>query len=158
MRISTKGRYAVRAMLALALLGDGRPVNLKSISRHEDISVSYLEQIFVKLRRAGLVKSVRGPGGGYILARPRNEISVSDIMEQAEEELNPTACCATPGEMENCMRQDFCVTFMVWHKLGQNIREFLSSITIEDLCRDAAVIKERVGGKGLPFETSILRS
>lgn len=132
MRLSTKGQYAVRAMVNLACSeGDG-PVTLKSISDEEDISLSYLEQLFVKLRKGRMVRSVRGPGGGYVLAKPPEEISVADVISVVEEQLNPVACLDT-----GCDRAKRCSTQRVWKGLAEKIREFLDSVTIEDLRAEA---------------------
>jgi len=134
MRLSTKAQYAVRAMVSLHLYADGSPVSLKVIAAREDISLTYLEQLFVKLRRGKIVDSVRGPGGGYVLARPAGSIRVDEIIDSVEETLVPVSCMGDDG---SCACTDQCVTHSVWQGLGSRIRQFLSSITLEDLIRDA---------------------
>lgn len=134
MRLSTKAQYAVRAMVSLHLHGRDAPVSLKDISTREDISQTYLEQLFVKLRRCGLVDSVRGPGGGYLLARPASRIRVDEIIESVEESLVPVSCMDEDGR---CSCDSQCVTHSVWQGLAEKIRGFLASMTLEDLTREA---------------------
>jgi Rrf2 family iron-sulfur cluster assembly transcriptional regulator len=134
MRMSTKAQYAVRAMVTLNLYSDGSPVTLRDISLRESISLTYLEQLFVKLRRGQLVKSVRGPGGGYLLARPAKDIMVDEIIDSVEESLVPVSCM---DQKHGCVCDDQCVTHNVWHGLGERIRQFLSSITLADLTDEA---------------------
>ncbi len=134
MRLSTKGQYAVRAIVTLSCHESGNPVTLKAISEEEGISLSYLEQLFVKLRRGDIVTSVRGPGGGYILAKPASEISVGQIIAVVEEPLNPVDCL--DGDAEGCVRTNKCITQRVWQGLAGKIAEFLNSISIEDLRND----------------------
>lgn len=140
MRLSTKGQYAVRAMVTLAYLSGGSPVSLKDISERESISLSYLEQLFVKLRRGDLVKSVRGPGGGYVLQRDPSLISVGEIITVVEEALNPVACLdSDPAE---CDKLSTCITQRVWKGLGDKIKEFLNSISIEDLTSELNTLND----------------
>lgn len=134
MRLSTKAQYAVRAMVRLNLEQKDSPVSIREISAHENISLTYLEQLFAKLRRGKLVSSVRGPGGGYVLARPAAEIMVDQIIDSVEETLVPVSCM---DEFGNCACSDQCVTHTVWAELGERIRGFLSSVSIEDLTRNA---------------------
>jgi Rrf2 family iron-sulfur cluster assembly transcriptional regulator len=134
MRMSTKAQYAVRAMVNLNLYSEGSPVSLRDISIRESISLTYLEQLFVKLRRGQIVKSVRGPGGGYLLARPAKEIQVDEIIDSVEESLVPVACM---DQKHGCVCDDHCVTHNVWHGLGEKIRDFLASITLEELTQEA---------------------
>lgn len=134
MRMSTKAQYAVRAMVSLNLNADGTPVSLKEIAAREDISLTYLEQLFVKLRRGKIVQSVRGPGGGYVLARPAEEIRVDEIIDSVEETLVPVSCMEQDG---SCACTDQCVTHSVWQGLGDRIRQFLSSIDLAELTREA---------------------
>jgi len=134
MRLSTKAQYAVRAMVSLSLHADEGPVSIKDISAREAISLPYLEQLFVKLRRGAIVTSVRGPGGGYRLARPAAEIRVDEIIDSVEETLVPVSCMDDQG---CCVCDDQCVTHNVWQGLGERIRSFLASITLEDLTREA---------------------
>jgi Rrf2 family iron-sulfur cluster assembly transcriptional regulator len=134
MRISTKAQYAVRAMVSLSLHGAGRPLALRDIAGREQISLAYLEQLFVKLRRGKLVSSVRGPGGGYVLARPAEQIRVDEIIDSVEESLVPVSCMDAKGR---CVCDDVCVSHAVWQGLGERVRHFLASITLADLTRDA---------------------
>jgi Rrf2 family iron-sulfur cluster assembly transcriptional regulator len=134
MRMSTKAQYAVRAMVNLNLHSKGAPVNLRDISLRESISLTYLEQLFVKLRRGKIVKSVRGPGGGYLLARPAREIQVDEIIDSVEESLVPVSCM---DQKNGCVCDEQCVTHNVWHGLGERIRQFLASITLADLTEEA---------------------
>jgi Rrf2 family transcriptional regulator, iron-sulfur cluster assembly transcription factor len=133
MRISTKAQYAVRAMISLSLYGDGRPMALHDIAGREGISLAYLEQLFVKLRRGKIVSSVRGPGGGYVLARPAADIRVDEIIDSVEESLVPVSCMDAKGR---CVCDDQCISHRVWQGLGERVRQFLSSITLADLVRD----------------------
>ncbi len=134
MRLSTKAQYAVRALVSLNLTSDGHPVTIKDISARENISLNYLEQLFVKLRRGDIVKSVRGPGGGYLLARAANQISVDQIVDTVEEILVPVSCMNDDG---SCGCDLECATQSVWQGLGNQIRNFLASLTLEDLTTDA---------------------
>ncbi len=134
MRMSTKAQYAVRAMVNLDLHSAGKPVSLKDISARESISLAYLEQLFVKLRRGDIVTSVRGPGGGYMLSRPAQEIQVDQIIDSVEESLVPVSCM---DQQNGCACDDHCVTHSVWHGLGEKIRQFLGSITLADLTAEA---------------------
>jgi len=134
MRMSTKAQYAVRAMVNLNLHSGGSPVTLRDISLREGISLAYLEQLFVKLRRGKIVTSVRGPGGGYLLARPAQEIQVDEIIDSVEESLVPVSCM---DKKDGCVCDDQCVTHSVWHGLGEKIRQFLASITLADLTEEA---------------------
>ena len=146
MRVSTKAQYAVRAMVSLNLVADGSPVSIREISNREAISLPYLEQLFVKLRRAKIVDSVRGPGGGYVLARKASEIRVDEIIDSVEETLVPVSCMDDSGQ---CSCESQCVSHTVWQGLGDRIRQFLSSITLEDLTLEAKqkseLIKENAG-------------
>jgi len=138
MKLSTKGRYAVMAMADLAASGEDRPVPLGDIASRQEISLSYLEQLFAKLRRAGLVKSVRGPGGGYRMARPLEETRVADIMLAVEEPVDVTRCQhQAKGCMDGGRR---CVTHDLWDELGRHIHLFLNGVTLED------VIQRRILG------------
>ncbi len=134
MRLSTKAQYAVRAMVSLNLYAEGGPVTMKEIAAREEISLPYLEQLFVKLRRGEIVQSVRGPGGGYRLARPAEDIRVDQIIDSVEETLVPVSCMDQDGR---CLCVDHCITHNVWQGLGNRIRGFLASITLADLTREA---------------------
>ncbi|GDX60329.1 MAG: HTH-type transcriptional regulator IscR [Nitrosomonadaceae bacterium] len=129
MRLTTKGRFAVTAMIDLALHGDNGPVTLAGISERQKISLSYLEQLFGKLRRNKLVSSVRGPGGGYRLMRPMNKVSVADIILAVDEPIDATQC---KGK-ENCHNDQRCMTHDLWTSLNAKIRDYLTLITLEQL-------------------------
>lgn len=144
MRLSTKGRYAVMAIVDLAQNswdhGQVRPVTLADISQRQEISLSYLEQLFAKMRRAELVHSYRGPGGGYILARPADLIRVSDVVAAVDEPLQTTRCdLAKPG---GCMSKDGkCDTHDLWEELGQQLHKFLSSVSLADIIEKRLHVK-----------------
>ena len=129
MRLTTKGRFAVTAMLDLALHGGDGPVTLAGISERQKISLSYLEQLFGKLRRRELVESVRGPGGGYNLARPASEISVAHIVCAVEEPIDSTQCAGK----ENCKDNERCMTHDLWEELNTTIDGFLSGVSLAQL-------------------------
>lgn len=129
MRLTTKGRFTVTAMLDIAMRHGHGPVTLAGISRRQEISLSYLEQLFGKLRRHALVESVRGPGGGYTLARDLDKISVAEIISAVDEPLDATQC----GGMENCQDEHRCMTHELWAKLNDKIFEYLDSVTLADL-------------------------
>lgn len=133
MRLSTKGRYAVMAMVDLAMHSNGKPVALADIATRQEISLSYLEQLFAKLRRGGQVRSVRGPGGGYLLARGAAETRISDIILSVDEPIRATRC--SPGSPKGCTgASGRCVTHDLWEELSNQIHLFLSSVTIADVC------------------------
>ena len=129
MRLTTKGRFAETAMVDLAMCGGERPVTLADISQRQKISLSYLEQLFGKLRRKALVSSVRGPGGGYRLARPTAEVSVGDIIIAVDEPIDATQC----GGKENCRDDHKCITHDLWTDLNRHIFEYLDSVSLFDL-------------------------
>jgi Rrf2 family transcriptional regulator, iron-sulfur cluster assembly transcription factor len=141
MRLSTKGRYAVMAMADLAMHEAGsRPVSLADIAERQEISLSYLEQLFAKLRRNGLVSSVRGPGGGYRLSRPSEEVRIADIIMAVDEPLAATRC--KTGTAKGCMVEGArCITHDLWEELGRQIHVFLSSVSLAD------VVEKRVLGR-----------
>jgi Rrf2 family iron-sulfur cluster assembly transcriptional regulator len=138
MRLTTKGRFAVTAMLDLALNEVDRPVTLAGISERQEISLSYLEQLFSRLRRNGLVKSVRGPGGGYRIAKALDTISVSDIITAVDEQIDATQC----GGNENCHDEHRCMTHDLWASLNVKILEYLSGVSLAQL-----VASQRSGDK-----------
>lgn len=133
MRLSTKGRYAVMAMVDLAKHGKGEPISLAEIAERQEISLSYLEQLFAKLRTASLVKSVRGPGGGYLLAHGAAGTRVSDVILAVDEPIRATRC--TPGAPMGCSgNKSRCLTHDLWEELGNQIHLYLSSVTLADIC------------------------
>jgi Rrf2 family iron-sulfur cluster assembly transcriptional regulator len=132
MRLSTKGRYAVMALVDLAAHSKGAPVSLADISERQNISLSYLEQLFGRLRRGELVKSVRGPGGGYLLQRGAASIRIADAVLAVDENLRATRC--TPGTSLGCTKNSSrCLTHDLWEELGNHIYMFLCSVTIQDV-------------------------
>ncbi|HEY8623036.1 MAG TPA: Fe-S cluster assembly transcriptional regulator IscR [Casimicrobiaceae bacterium] len=131
MRLTTKGRFAVTAMIDIAMHATDAPVTLAGVSDRQKISLSYLEQLFGKLRRHGLVASVRGPGGGYRLARPAGTVSVADVILAVDEPIDATQC----GGKENCLDDRRCMTHELWAGLNAHIFAFLRSVTLEELVR-----------------------
>jgi Rrf2 family iron-sulfur cluster assembly transcriptional regulator len=129
MKLTTKGRYAVTAMLDLALHDTKGPVTLADIAKRQEISLAYLEQLFAKLRKAGLVSSARGPGGGYRLKRSATEISVSDVINAVDEPVDTTRC----GGQRNCQGDLRCLTHDLWTDLNNQISTFLDSVTLGEL-------------------------
>lgn len=133
MKLTTKGRYAVMAMADLARFSTGRPVALADIAQRQEISLSYLEQLFAKLRRGDLVKSVRGPGGGYLLSRNADDIRISDVILAVDEPMKATRCEA--GSPKGCLGQSSsrCITHDLWEELSHQIQTFLSSVSLGDV-------------------------
>ena len=129
MRLTTKGRFAVTAMVDLAMRGKSGPVTMASISERQKISLSYLEQLFGKLRRSNIVESVRGPGGGYYLARPAEKISISEIIAAVDEPMDATKC----GGLGNCHDEHQCITHDLWTGLNVKIFEYLASVTLQQV-------------------------
>jgi Rrf2 family iron-sulfur cluster assembly transcriptional regulator len=146
MRLTTKGRFAVTAMIDLGLREHHGPVTLASISQRQDISLSYLEQLFGKLRRHELVASTRGPGGGYTMGRPMSEISVADVIYAVDEPLDATQC----GGKENCNNDERCMTHDLWASLNRVMVDYLDSVTLQQLVDDQ---RERFARKGVSIAT-----
>ena len=153
MRLTTKGRFAVTAMIDVAMHSGPNPVTLAAISERQKISLSYLEQLFGKLRRAGLVESVRGPGGGYNLARAADQVSVADVIVAVDEPIDATQC----GGRENCHDDRRCMTHELWANLNSHIFSFLRSVNLADLVRqqqpktgDVTVLQDQ--RRGTPAE------
>ena len=142
MRLTTKGRFAVTAMLDLALREGTGPVTLAGISKRQHISLSYLEQLFGKLRRRSLVDSVRGPGGGYTLARSVAQISVAEIIHAVDEPLDATQC----GGLENCQEEQRCMTHELWSALNGKMFDYLTSVKLAEL---VAKQRERQASAGI---------
>ncbi len=147
MRLTTKGRYAVTAMLDLALHSDSAPITLSDISQRQGISLSYLEQLFSRLRKQGLVNSTRGPGGGYRLGRDAADINVADVITAVDESVDATRC----GGMQNCQGDQRCLTHELWCELSDQIYHFLQGISLGELVQRggiqevAAIQDQRVG-------------
>ena len=129
MRLTTKGRFAVTAMVDLAMYQGKHPVTLAAISERQKISLSYLEQLFGKLRRRALVDSVRGPGGGYRLAKDMTQISVAEVILAVDETLDSTQC----GGRENCRDEKICITHNLWASLNEHIFSYLGAVTLKQL-------------------------
>ena len=147
MRLTTKGRFAVTAMIDLGLRQHHGPVTLASISQRQDISLSYLEQLFGKLRRHELVASTRGPGGGYTMGRPMSEISVADVIYAVDEPLDATQC----GGKENCSSKDErCMTHDLWANLNRVMVDYLDSVTLQQLVDEQ---RERLARSGVSVTT-----
>ena len=140
MRLTTKGRFAVTAMVDLALRDGGRPVTLAEISSRQRISLSYLEQLFGKLRRRELVDSVRGPGGGYLLGKDSASISVAEIILAVDEPIDATQC----GGKENCHDDQKCLTHDLWATLNERIFGYLESVTLRQLVDNQRAKESRV--------------
>jgi Rrf2 family iron-sulfur cluster assembly transcriptional regulator len=161
MKLSTKGRYAVMAMTDLAGQGEGRPVALAEIAERQQISLAYLEQLFARLRRRGLVISARGPGGGYRLAREAELVSIADIVAAVDEPLRATRC-AGGDSLPGCMRGGVrCLTHDLWEETGRRIEDFLASVSLADVL-SGRLRSERVqaspafakAARGLSLESS----
>ena len=130
MLLSTKGRYAVMAIVEVARQSDARPISLGDIASRLELSLAYLEQLFMKLRRRGLVRSIRGPGGGYVLGRDANAISIGEVMAAVDEPVRMTRCIS---EGEGCVASRRCNTHFLWDALGSHIEQFLSTATLADV-------------------------
>ena len=135
MKLSTKGRYGLRAMIDLAQHGEHEPVSIASIAARQHISESYLEQLIPKLRKAGMIVSVRGAGGGYMLAKPASEISVGDVLRALEGNLDPVDCAGLPGA-SGCEGSNGCVTKYVWQKINESINQAVDGMNLEELIRE----------------------
>jgi Rrf2 family iron-sulfur cluster assembly transcriptional regulator len=140
MKLTSKGRYAVTAMLDLALHADKRPVTLAGISERQGISLSYLEQLFTRLRRHGLVSSTRGPGGGYSLSRSAHDIAVADVVAAVDESVDATRC----GGKGDCQDGQRCLTHDLWTELSEQVYSFLSSISLGQLV-DQGLARQSAG-------------
>lgn len=135
MKITTKGRYGLRAVLYLASSYYNRPVSIKTIAQEEDISPEFLEQIFFKLKKAGIIESLRGPGGGFMLKMKPADISIKDIFEALEESTSITPC-AIEISSKSCNRENHCMVQNVWKELSKQINDYLSTVTIKSILED----------------------
>lgn len=141
-KISTKGRYAVMAVVDLTSMSAGQPVPLADIAERQDISLSYLEQLFAKLKKGGIVKSVRGPGGGYTLAAPASSIQISTIIKSVDESTRPVRC--SPSSPHQCIPgNQRCATHALWEMLKVHMDAALSSVTLADVCEGHIPIPEQ---------------
>lgn len=144
MKISSKGHYAVQAMVDLSTQPSNFPVPLSNISLRQDISLNYLEQLFLKLRKAKLVKSVRGPGGGYLLAKPPLEISIGEIFEAVDENIVLSDCLDVAT---SCSKTQKCITQLLWSRVTESLKKTLYSITLEEACSEAVELEENQAEK-----------
>jgi len=135
-KLSTKGRYGLRAMIDLARYSEEEPVSISSIAARQDISERYLEQLVGMLKKAGLVRSIRGAAGGYVLARGTGEISVGDVLRALEGSLEPVRCAAFYSE-EGCMAADGCVTKYVWQKINESINDTVDHMMLDELVQES---------------------
>lgn len=152
MRLTTKGRYAVTAMLDLAMHHGNGPTALADIARRQGISLSYLEQLFARLRRQGLVSSVRGPGGGYNLAREGGDIHIAEVIAAVDENLDTTRC----GGAGNCHNDGPCLTHDLWQDLSDRIYDYLSHVSLQDLVNRKGLVSE-IGCRAARGETQVER-
>ncbi len=138
LKLSTKGQYGLRAFLDLAVCGESQPVSLASVAERQGISISYLEQLMAKLKKAGLVKSVRGVNGGYSIAMPVEDISVGDVLRALEGDLTPVECAGIDESGEtHCSGSSQCVSKIVWKRINDCINETVDSINIGELVRES---------------------
>lgn len=142
MKLSTKGRYGLRALIDLALYSEEEPVCIQNIAKRQKISESYLEQLVRRLRTAGLVTSVRGCGGGYQLARPASEISVGDVLRALEGNLEAVTCSANQEE-HACEGADLCVTRYVWQRINESITQAVDTMMIEQLVEESRKLRDK---------------
>lgn len=143
MKLSTKGRYGLRALIDLAQFSEEEAVSISSISERQNISESYLEQLVAKLRKAGLVVSIRGAQGGYRLARPSDMISVGDVLRALEGDLKAVECSAETDE--GCQGSDLCVTKYVWQRINESIERTVDSIMLDQLVEESRKAREKYG-------------
>ncbi len=137
MRLSTKSRYRVRALFDMAYYSEGLPTQIKEISRRQGITPRYLEQIFQKLKRAGIVKSIRGPKGGYFLSRKPEEIVVSEIIRAMDESIEPVFCARESKGRKKCRRESRCAAQAVWKEAGRRLVEYFNSVSLASMCQTA---------------------
>ncbi len=146
MKISTKGRYGLRALIDLAQYSEVEPVSINSIATRQGISERYLEQLMTLLKKAGLVKSIRGAGGGYVLAKETSEISVGDVLRALEGSLDPVECAAFNGE-DTCEAAGGCVTKYVWQRINESINRTVNEISLKQLVEESKTVKNTGNSK-----------
>lgn len=144
MKLSTKGRYGLRAAVDLAIFAKDEPISISTIAAREDLSESYLEQLFAKLKKAGLVHSIRGINGGYQLARPADEISVGDVLRALEGDMVVVDC---PDSENGCAKFGSCVTKYVWKRINNSINDTMDAMTLEEIAQNSSGIEEEKGQK-----------
>lgn len=142
MKLSTKGRYGLRAVLDLALNSEQDAISLGSIAERQSISISYLEQLIAKLKKAGIVESKRGAQGGYILAKPASEISVGDILRALEGDLHPVDCADIWGGESTCSSSDLCVTKYVWKRISDSINSAVDTLMLSELVEEGKAVRK----------------
>ena len=140
MRLSTQSRYGVRAIFDIAYHSEGLETQVKEISRRQGISQRYLEQIFQKLKKGGIVASKRGPSGGYFLNKKPEDITVGEVIQITEGGINPVLCVNPEDSSQPCERSGECVTQVIWNEAGKKLKEYFNSVTIRDLCIKATEI------------------
>ena len=139
MKLTTKSRYAVTAMLDIAYHNKGNPISLPEIADRQNISLSYLEQLYSRLKKSGLVESIKGPGGGYMLSKGADDIVISEVIQAVDEDLETTAC----NGKSNCHNNHQCISHNLWQDLGTEIKNFLSDITLQQvISKNSSDIKE----------------
>ena len=149
MKLSTKGKYGLRAFIDLAASGEGQPVSILSIAQRQEISISYLEKLMAMLKKAGLVESVRGVNGGYTVARPMDEISVGDVLRALEGYLAPVECAGIEsGQASQCSGSSQCVSKIVWKRINDSINDTVDSIYIGELVRESKGLLANQPGSG----------
>ena len=142
MKLSTKGRYGLKAVIAIARLGESEAVPLSLVAEDTGVSVSYLEQLIIKLKKADIVTSTRGAQGGYTLARNADEISVGDILRALEGNLNPVECVSVDGE-NSCTASEVCVTKIVWQRISEGINNAVDSIMLSELVNESKAMADK---------------
>ncbi len=145
MKLSTKGRYGLRAVLDLAMNGKNEAVALSGVAERQDISISYLEQLIAKLKKAGIVNSIRGAQGGYMLAKNPAEISVGDILRALEGDLNPVDCAEIIGKGSSCTGANLCVTKYVWMRISDSINNTVDTMKLSELIEESEKIRSEHG-------------
>ncbi|MDI6791767.1 MAG: Rrf2 family transcriptional regulator [bacterium] len=143
MKLSTKGRYGLRAILELALSGEGACLSINDIAQKQGISFPYVEQLMVKLRKAGLVESIRGPNGGYYLCKPAAEIKASEVLRIVEGPIEIVHCAGLKKDAEECKRAGECATQLLWTKVSQQMARLLDGISLEELAKWEKELKEK---------------
>ena len=153
MKLTTKGRYGLRAVIDLAVYAKDEPVSLAEVAERQNISISYLEQLVAKLKKAGIVQSTRGAQGGYSLAKEPENISVGEILRALEGSLSPVDCSAVVGEGETeCASSDFCVTKYVWKRISDSINDTVNAIFLSELMTESEKVKQRASRQGIQEE------
>lgn len=143
MKLSTKGRYGLRALIDIALNSEVEPVSISSVGARQAMSKSYLEQLIAKLKRGGFVASVRGVRGGYVLAKPPAEISVGDVLRCLEGDLSPVDCPGITDDGDGCLGSDFCVTKYVWKRINDSVNQAVDEIKLSELIAESKKVANK---------------